>query len=206
MYSKTDVANIALGYMATSQALVDLDVDNSLSAKILRRFSRISLNTFLESHQWKLATEYAGLTLISEDHESGWKYEYGVPSDYLVGRQIAQEKSFERYYEIHDQDQMLFDEVSTNSGIRIYCDLPDAWIAYTRELPLDMQFPPYFAKGWAAEWAEQSASQIITSNYAKVKTLFLQEMKVHKETAVQSDISRSPRKKDPDSPFIAARY
>ena len=206
MLSKTDVANLALGYLGSSQVITDLDTDNFNYTKIFRRFLQTSLNTFLESHPWKIASKNAALALISEDPNSGYAFEYSVPADCLVVRQVAAQDSFIREYEQYENDKRHFEERLSGSGMTIHTDQDQAWIEYTKQLSLDGYFPEYFGRGLAAQLAMDTANQIIGNNFAKVKQTLMPQLMEIQENAIAVDVSRSPRKKDPDSPFISARY
>lgn len=206
MLSKTDVANLALGYMAVSASIVDLDTDNFSYSKILRRFFQTAINTFLEKHPWNIASKNAELALIQENPGSGYAFEYAFPADALVIREVAPELQFNKEYEQYEYEKLNFEERLSGSSMTIHTDLKNAFVEYTRKLPLDQAFPEYFGRGLAAQWAKECANQIITNNYAKVKDVLMSDLDNKISEAIAVDISRSPRKKDPLSPFITARF
>ena len=205
MAFKTDVANQALGFLAVSLTISDVDTDNSNQAKIVRRNIQESLSEFLEMHPWAFATQYQALNLVESAPSSGYLYAYSTPADCLVVRQIAQEKMFSRK-ELYEDQKLRWQELFSPSGVRIHSDVPEAWVEYTTNISIDFNFPTYFAKGWAAHLAMRIAPQLITNNYAKIKSQVASDLQTIMTSAIADDMGRQPRKLEEVNPFIAARY
>lgn len=204
MLSKTQIANLALGFLGSTQTVLDLDTDTTQQAKVIRRHYKIALDEFLEKHPWNFATGYAQLVVTSEDNDSGYKYEYAKPSDALVIRQVAPEDRFVRTY--IDQDNTIdFREFLIGGSLRIHTDLKQAWCEYTKELSEDDLVPKYFGKGLAAHLAMEIAPSLITGKYAQIKQLLMKENDDRVGESMAIDLTRSPRRKDPASPFERAR-
>lgn len=204
MLYKTDIANLALGYLGSTQSVVDLDTENTGQAKIIRRHYRTAFHGFLESHPWNLATGYGQLQLIESSPSSGYAYAYGTPSDALVIRQLGLKGEYRRMYEYEDST-IDFKEYLIGGQIQIHTDLRDAYCQYTKQLNEDDGVPNYFGKGLAAHLAMEIAPSLITGKYAQIKQLLKKENDDRIGNSMAIDISRSPRPKDPPSPFERER-
>lgn len=204
MLTKTDVANLALGYLGVSLRVTDFDTDNSNQIKIIRRHFNVSLQGFLESHPWHFATSYSALALKSENPDSGYGYEYSAPADALTIRQIANKDSFIRD-EIYEENKIRFEEILTGTGLSIHTDVSNAYAEYTRNLSPDSGFPPYFAKGLGAYLSKEIAPSLITNNFGKLERTLNSRADARISEAIAIDMGRQPRKLDPVSPFAAAR-
>lgn len=203
---KTDIANLALGYCAVSLTVSDIDTDNSTQAKIIRRNFQTSLETYLEVHPWGFATQYQAMALIEENPSSGYDYSYARPADALTIRQVAKEDCFVNDFEQYEQHKIPFKEMYSGSGVRIHTDLKDAHCEYTTKIQDTYDFPSHFARGLAAQIAMDIAPQLITNNYAKIKQTLLSDLDRIMTKGISDDLGKQPRKKDPISPFQAARY
>lgn len=205
MLTKTEVANLALGYLGVSLTISDIDTDNSNQAKIVRRNLGTSLKESLEKHPWTFATKYQALTLFENAPSSGYAYSYSVPADCLIVREIAAEKAFINDYELYEQYKIRWQEVYSSSGVKIHTDLGNAFAKYTVNINSDFGFPTHFGRYWAAQLAEDIASSLITNNYAKVKSMLMSELSQRKSSAIADDMGRQPRPLDPPSPFVSIR-
>jgi hypothetical protein len=202
--TKTDVANLALGYAGVSQTIMDLDGDNTTHAKIIKRHIDTALVTFLESHPWRVATAHAKLALLSVDPDSGYRYSYTSPPDALIIRDISFDGVFTRT-ETYEENKAQFEEIITGVSSQIHTDIPEAHVEYTRILDINGAFPVYFARGFAAQLTKEIAPSLITNNFGKVKRLLMEDLDSKITEAIVTDMGRQPRKRDPLSPFLAAR-
>lgn len=204
MLSKTQIANLALGFLGSTQSIVDLDTETTAHAKVVRRHYSITLKEFLEKHPWQFASGYGQLTLIESRPSSGYGYAYGTPSDALVIRQVAPKDMYARDY-IYEDNTVDFREFLIGGGIQIHTDLKDAWCEYTKNISEDDLVPTYFGKGFAAHLAMEIAPSLITGKYAQLKQMLMKENDDRVGEAMAIDLTRSPRRKDPPSPFERAR-
>jgi len=204
MLYKTDIANLALGFLGSTQSVIDLDTETTAQAKVIRRHYKIALQEFLEKHPWNFATGYGKLLLIESSPSSGYAYAYGTPSDALVVRQIAPKDSYRRMY-IYEDNTIDFKEYLISGQIQIHTDLRDAYCQFTKDISENDAVPNYFGKGLAAHLAMEIAPSLITGKYAQIKQLLMKENNDRVGEAMAIDISRSPRPKDPPSPFERER-
>ena len=168
MLSKTDIANLAFGYLGSSLAVTDLTSDNSQQAKIARRHFRISLRTVLEKHEWGFAKAYSALNLVLECPDSGFGFAYSTPANSLVIRQVAHRDSFIIREEQYEEDKILFQEV----GAEIHTDIKEAYAEYTIDLPEDFSFPSYFGRGVAGQMSLEMGPSVVTNNFAKLQSTY----------------------------------
>ena len=204
MLYKTEIANLALGFLGSTQSIVDLDTENTGQAKVIRRHYKTTLHEFLEKHPWNFATGYGQLLLIESSPSSGYGYSYGTPADALVVRQVAPKDSYARTY-MYEDNTIDFKEYLIGGQIQIHTDLRDAYCQYTKEISEDDGVPRYFGKGLAALLAMEIAPSLITGKYSQIKQLLMKENDDRIGESMAIDISRSPRPKDPPSPFERAR-
>lgn len=87
--TNTEIANQALDMLGETSVLTDLDTDNSVKAKALRRHYEATRRAILMAYPWNFATKRASLTAESESpvYPAGF-YHYALPSDCLQVRDI----------------------------------------------------------------------------------------------------------------------
>ena len=79
--SSTEIANWALGHIATGKSIANLDTENSAEANACRRYYDLALNCLAEDFEYPFQTVQVALGLIQEDPNDEYKYEYQYPSD-----------------------------------------------------------------------------------------------------------------------------
>jgi len=203
MYTKTEIANFALGMLGQSLEIVNVDTETTIQAKILRRhFSKAVVETL--KYEWNVLTKTGALSLIAEDPSPKWQYSYSKPSDAEVVRRIESDNYFPADRQYEDQ-KVPFDLMYTTSGYEIHTNIPDAYAEYTVR-PADVgPYPDHVAWAIAANLAMIAAPQIITNNYVKIKDTFLKEARNTISAQIAYDITLRPEPIAADSPFIRAR-
>lgn len=205
MLYKQDIAVLALGHLGVSQSVLDLDTENTVQAKVIRRHFRTSLDTFLEAHPWGFTTQYAALALSEELPIAAYQYAYALPSDCHVLRQVAMDGLFPMTEEYENQ-KLDFEEVFSGAGERlIYTNVPRAHGKYTTRLSENYAFPPHFGRGLSHQLALDIAPSLITNNFPKVKQALITTAENELSKAIAFDLGRQTLKKDSPTPFYAAR-
>lgn len=206
LIGKTKVGNLTLGYLGVTNTITNFDTDTTTQAKVIRRHYEEALDDFLAMHMWECYTAREKLTVLESGHDidSEYYYIYGMPSDAAVIRQLAPHGNFRRGYEYQD-NTIDFKEYLDGGTFKLHTDLHNAHALYTRKPDIDDLMPTYFAKGFASYLAKEVAPSLITGKYAQVKQTFDKENDDRIGNAMAIDISRSPRRKDPPSPFERAR-
>jgi len=205
MLYKNDIANLALGRLGVSLTVADLETENSLQAKIIRRNFRMSLDTVLEMHDWNFATKYLPLILQSEDPTPMYKFAYSLPSDALVIREIAREGFFTNRYQYQDEKEK-WQQVYSSIGAVIYSNTPDAHAKYTVRIPTEIAMPTHFGRAVAAQISMDIAPSLITNNFAKIRDTLNSDARNDITLAIADDLGRQPQMEDSLSPFIRARH
>lgn len=208
MLYKNDIANLALGRLGVSLQVIDLENENSIQAKVIRRHLRMSLDTLLEDHDWGFASSHQALALVTDfddiSESGGWKYKYSLPADCLILREISRDGIFSRTSQYEDEKER-WQELYSSSGVRIYTDVPDAYGRYTVRLNDDIAFPTHFGRGLAAQLSMDIAPSLITNNFAKVKEMLNKDAKNDINAAIANDMGRQPQMESSLSPFIRVR-
>lgn len=204
MLNKNEVANLALGRLGVSLSIVDLDTENSVQAKIIRRHYKIALETLLELHPWNFATKYAPLLLQATDPTSSYSYKYGLPSDCLVIREIAQDGIFLEVNQYEDEKER-WQEVYTGASPSIYSNTKNAHAKYTAKIPDTIALPNHFGRSLAAQLSIDIAPSLITNNFGKVRDTLNSSAMNDIHLGIAQDLGKQPLLQDSLSPFLRAR-
>jgi len=203
---KNDIANLALGRLGVSLSVIDINVENSNQAKIIRRHFSMSLDTLLEKHPWNFASQSQALALQSDTVNAlgVHVYRYALPADCLVLRQIGQEGIFSHYNQYEDE-KLRWQEIYTGSGPSIETHVAEAYGKYTTKVPDSMGFPNHFGRALAAQLSMDIAPSLITNNFGKVRDTLNSQAMVDITFGIADDLGRQPQPEDSLSPFIRAR-
>lgn len=186
--NKTQIANKALNNLGVSFIIFDFDNDDSNHARVIRRLYQGSLDTVTEASEWSFANKYAALNFIGSGH-SGFAYEYHLPSDCLVLRQIGYEDHFVR---ANIPPQFLPEWEFNNSINRILCNIDKAWGQYTRRIMEDEDVPNYFGNAVAAQLALDAAPALILDKFAAIKNTLKDALEDDIGRAISYDSGRKP--------------
>jgi hypothetical protein len=203
--NKNEVANLALGRLGVSLSIVDLDTENSTQAKIIRRHYKISLETLLERHGWNFATKYAPLLLQANDPNLGFSYQYALPADCLILREIAADGIFPEV-NLYEEQKEQWQEVYTGASPSIYSNTKNAHAKYTVKIPETMAMPNHFGRALAAQLSIDIAPSLITNNFGKVRDTLNSAAINDIHLGIAQDLGRQPLQLDSLSPFHRARF
>lgn len=206
MLSKTEIANLALAHLGSTEQIQDLDTATSVDAGVIRSQLKPVLQEVLQKHIWDFAVDYEGpLPLLESDPASGWQYAYAFPPNALLIRQIAREGDFNKQY-VYEEEKVKFQEILKNGSWQLHCNVPNVHAEFTANLSEDNFFPTHFAKPVAASLAWVCGPSIITDNFAKLKAVIQNAIQTTMDEGIAIDISRKPLPEESPSPFIRARY
>lgn len=109
MTTKTDICNMALGYIGVTKNITDMDTDTTNEAKRCRSAFENYYEIVLTSYPWTFAS--AVTTLTETDSESqGFEYCYLKPNDCLKARAVADEDAnfmMQNYFHCFDNNWPL---------------------------------------------------------------------------------------------------
>jgi len=205
MLQKNEIANMALGHLASTLSVTDLDTENTIVAKIIRRHLRTSLDTFLEAHPWSFASQELALAFSQDNPSKNFAYEYLYPADCLVIRQIAPEGIFSEY-NLYEDQKHKWKEMNIGATTRVWCNVQFAWAEYTTRMSEDVSFPTHFGRGLAYQLALDIGKSVVTNNWAKVKELLMADAATELTRAIAYDLGRQPQKMDAPNPLLTARW
>lgn len=195
MLNKTEIGNLALGYLGVSLTVSDLDAggDTSNQAKILRRNLSSSLIHLLERHPFRFATEVKGLALVEKcPNDGSWGFSYRCPDDCVIVQKLGVQAQM-KLEETYEDERNPFEEAYDDLGTLIYTDIEDVFIRYTKALSIDGRFPNHFARGFAAQLAMDIHPSIITNNFAKIRNVLLTDLQKKIDGSIADDLNRNPR-------------
>jgi len=202
--NKNDIANLATSNLGQTIRIVDFETDNSLAAKLIQQWWRISLLTFLESHPWAFATSFAALPVGLSTPSAGYAYAYIKPADALVIRRIAPNGVFPKA-EIQEEYALRWREVNVGTGTEIWSDVSEAHAEYTVALGDNYDFPIYFARGLAYQLAIDIGPKLITQNWPKIVQNIMPMYQSEMQKAIAKDIAHQPENYEGNSSFINVR-
>src|SRR5262245_59714984 len=89
--SDTEIANIALRHLGHSSDIANLETENSVPARAMRKIYYVVRDQMIRSYDWNFARKYAALIFVasSPSEVAGmWGFSHQVPADCLNFRKI----------------------------------------------------------------------------------------------------------------------
>lgn len=201
---KNDIANLALAHLGVSLTVADIDLENTLQAKVIRRWLEPSLYSLLEDFPWAFAAQRAPLVLFANDPSPSFQYSYSYPADCLVIRMIAQDGCFPEWDQNEDEKDR-WKEMYGGSGRKLWTNILNAHAEYTTKVSTALDFPEHFSRALAAKLAQDIGNQLITNNWAKLKTDILTDTRIIISDAKAKDLARQPRNQESPNTFLRVR-
>lgn len=202
--NKNEIASLTLSNLGQTIKISDFTTDQSLAAKIINQWFRISLLDYLESHPWAFATSFAALPTGLSTPSAGYSYAYTKPSDALVLRRLAPCGRFPKA-EVQQEIALRWREVNVGTGTEVWSDVPEAHAEYTVALSDDYDFPAHFAKGFSYYLAKYIGPKLITQNWPKIFQNIMPDYNNEIQKAIARDIAHQPENYTYDSTFITVR-
>lgn len=200
MPNKTEICNMALAHIGTSEQLTNVDSDNSKAARHCRQFYDHCVRIILSSQPWPFATKIDTLVDLG-DPPTNWLYRYKYPNDCALAVRIinpaarTESKSQKVPFRIIN----LYDA----TGLAILCDEEDAELEYNQKITNAALFPADFVEALSLCIAAHIAmpmrvSPDIASYVNGQFGIWLGEAQIRAKREEQEDI-------EPDSEFVLAR-
>jgi hypothetical protein len=187
--NKNEMAKGALRHLGVSWTVFDFDNENSQQAKVIRDQFQKSLDTVTEATEWSFANKSRDLPLVG-DGVNGWLYEYALPADCLVLRNVGTKEYL--LYPPNVPHQFLPSWVFNNSDSRILCNIEAAWGKYTRRVLENENVPNYFGRAVSAQLAYDIAPTLIGDKFAAIKNTLVAAIDLDIDRAIAYDSGRSP--------------
>lgn len=204
MLSANDIANLALSRLGVTLTLSDVQTENSVQAKIIRKHLQIALDTIAASHKWNFLTRFQSLILEVEEPNPMYKYAYKFPSDCLVIRQVAPMGQFPTRDIYHNQ-VLNFTEQYWPSGKVVLTNVMEAHAEYTSRVSIADVVPEHFGRAAAAQLSIDIGPQLITNNYNRISNTLNSTARADINAAIANDLAREPEMQKTDSTFVRAR-
>lgn len=192
--SETEICNIALGEIG-HQRIMSLD-DPTPQARYLKTFYAPTRDELLRLHPWNFATTRATLSRPTPAPAFGWRYAYGLPSDFIRLRQLNKFEAWEpaTTHEI-ESGALLTDE-------------EEAHVRYIFRQEDVAKFDPLFVRALAIALAAQVAKPITgDEDMATMLTRRLETIALPR--AKQADAQEDRSRKKPwfvNSWLVRSRY
>lgn len=202
--NRNEIAGLTLSNLGQNIPISDFKLDNSLAAKIINQWWRLSLLDFLSKHPWNFATSYSALPMGLSEPSAGYSQSYAKPSDALVIRRLAPHGRFPKK-ETQEELHRRWREVNVGTGTEIWCDVQDAHAEYTVAVGDDYDFPFHFAKGFSYHLALMIGPKLITQNWPKIVGTIMPMYKAEIDSSIATDLALQPDAVESDSTFITVR-
>lgn len=198
-YSKTQLANLGLSHFGSSQ-IDSIETDQSEAGRASREFFEISLETFMQAHDWPWGRKRAVLGLVAAAPNVEWPYVHRVPADCVALRRIA---SGQR---VDDESSEIFFEQGFDAGGKlVYSDLPNPEAIYTA-VPADVAIlPPDAALALSFKQAQLVAGRLVREDAFEIVRRMEREYEIALERAKLSCVRSEKSGPPPDPSWLRAR-
>lgn len=200
MSSKTNISNLAISHLGVGKEIANM-TERSQEASSCNRYFDIALNKVLEDFNWSFVKKTQVLNLISEEYSNDLKYSYRAPSDCLKVVKILSGLYNESVHE-----QVYFKTAKDDQGKIIITNQPLAEVEYIEDTEDINLLPSGFALALSYKLAELIAPRLSKGDPYKNKRELRAAYEDEIETAKKNDANQQPKKPEPESEFIKARY
>lgn len=139
MASLTEICNLALGHLGSSNTVANADTENSAEAKTFRRFYETVRNATLRDFNWPFATKFEALALIEEDPTEEWGFSYQYPTDCILMQRLLSGNRNES-----EAERIAYKIARIDDSKVILTDQQDATAQYTMLITDVNEFTPDF--------------------------------------------------------------
>ena len=129
MALNTEVCNLAISHLGVAKTIIDVETEQSIEAKICRRFYELALKAVLRDYPWPFATKISSIALVENNPNDDWEFSSRYPSDCLHVRRILGQAA-----NVTIDVRVPYKISRDGSGRLIYTNQPDAQIEYTLDI------------------------------------------------------------------------
>lgn len=201
MSSKTEIANLALLHLGSSEIIANIETEKSQKAMVCRKFYDISRDATLRDYAWPFAITIAALGLVEENPTDEWLYSYRYPQDcaralrILSGVRVDTADSRVKY-KIVDAD---------DGGHLIYTDQEDAELEYVKQMTDITKYPPDFIMAISFRLAAYIAPSVTAGDPNKLGERAIKMYAYEGSKAESSGVNEEQGDLPPESEFIRFR-
>lgn len=195
----TEVANLTLSHLGMSHSILDLETEQSIEAKVIRRFYERAMNLCLRDFPWPFATGFFALGLVEEQPNEDWGYSYRYPSCLHIRRILGQSRNDTR------NTRVPYKIGSDDNGKLIYTDQQDAEVEITKFVTDYTVMTDDFIMAFSFLLAHYSAPALTAGDPNKLgeraKNNYLEEISSAKSASVNEEQVDAL----PESEFVRGR-
>lgn len=139
MASVVSICNLALSNIGKDN--INALTDAGAEARACSQFYEHTRDTLLQGYPWRFAGKTQAMAQVANDKPGKWSFAYSRPNDCLKVRWVRPEYA-EGSCRLTPHEETAFPyEIE---GVRIYTDLPTAFLHYTARLTDPTLFPQLF--------------------------------------------------------------
>ena len=200
MASKTEILNMALGHLAISKTVQDIETEQSEEAKTGRRFYDRALNTVTEDCPWPFLSVITALALVEAEPNTEWGFSYRYPVDCMgVVRILSGIRNDSR------QTRSPYKMSHDSGGRLIFNDIQNAEIEYTARASSPQLFPEQFTLAVSLFLAGLIAPTLTGGDPAKLRDKAFNMYQVVMEKAQVKAFNEQQDEEEVDSEFVRGR-
>jgi hypothetical protein len=200
MATTIQIVNKALVRIGVRQFIDDLD-EATAAAEIASVLFEPTRDEVLESNRWRFATQRSFLAVIEDAERTGWTYAYGLPTDCLSARYLA-EPNGHRTPTAAQRIPFTVELNEDGDGKILLTDQVDAELVYTARVESSTLFPPLFCDALAWKLASEFAMALPVKEGLSDRALRMYELTLTRAAASSFEQSEEV---EPESEFIQAR-
>jgi hypothetical protein len=200
MTAKIDICNFALGHLAVSAEIADLDVEQSKEAQACRRFFDVTRDEVLRDFPWPFATSMGNLALVASNPTTEWGYSYRMPSGVLTFRRILSGVRNDTR-----ASRIKYRLAQDATGDLIYTDRASAQGEWTTQITNTERFRPDFVMALSFLLAHRIGPRVAGGDQFKLSDRALQNYYLEIGKARANAANEEQTDDAPDSEFVSAR-
>lgn len=203
-WTRTDIANRALGILGVKEAITDVDTDTSREAKAIRAVLDIAIESIASEFDWPYTRRKEEMTLIdgsaSEAYNNDWQYAYQYSTYWVKFFRVQQADGGDR--NPTDESKIPYEIISYSSGRLILTDQEDA-SADVAVLPEEGFYPAKYIEALAYLTAMMAGPRLegATKKSADLRPMYESVLSSAKATAANESNYEMP----PDTTAVRAR-
>jgi len=202
MSSKGEICNLAIGHLAISRQISNIDTEKSEEARACRQFYPTVVAATLRDAPWKFTTLFYDLELVEENPTEKWAFAYRYPSSCARFRRI---ESDVRNETLKDRVPFKIVRDSSGAGKLIYTDRENAVAEISSEITNPELFDPDFVLAVSFRLAALIAPRVTGGDPNKLGERAMKYYIYEISKAEATDGNEQQDEDAPDSEFINAR-
>lgn len=160
-WTRTDIANGALGKLGITDAISDVDTGTDARSKAMRQFIDLAIESLMAECDWPMARRTEELSLVdgtaSDPYSDDWVFCYRYNTTWMKFRRVIEDGGGDR--NPHDQSKIEFEIISDSSGKLILTDQEDAE-AEVIILPEEGYYPAKFVEALECKLAMMAGPRL----------------------------------------------